>query len=86
MKLSSTQLKVLRWLSVPGEKAYFISGLNAYWFLGSTWKTLRYATMAKLISIGLVKPEFTLMGDYKTATITQAGHELLKTAGKDDEL
>lgn len=86
MKLSQTQIRVLKALAEPGEKGMYMGYLGsfnptAYWclMLGSGMGHIRCATMDKLNSL-----TFVAVGGSK-ATITPLGREYLANLESPDE-
>ena len=83
MKLSPTQIRVLKALAEPGNLAHFTSGLNAYWWLSSTFTGIRAATIDRLSVEGVISIKTDSLGYPDTATITPAGREYLKLEKED---
>lgn len=77
MKLSPTQIKVLRELAKPGAVARYVSSMTGGFFQLGT-EAIRPKVMAQLRENKLIIRQN--QGWSVTATITQAGHEALEAA------
>ena len=78
MKLSPTQFKTLKAMAEEGNLAHFIHGIDAHWFLSSTMRTIRMATIDRLANAKLIEVKQDRLGWYPdTAVISQAGREYL---------
>ncbi len=81
-KLSPTQIEVLRRMAEPGNCAHWMGGISPYWFIASTVRTVRCATMEKLILHKLVKEKKDTLGYLDEAHITNMGRATLSELEK----
>jgi hypothetical protein len=77
MKLSKAQSKVLKELSEEGIVLHFMEGLNPYWFISGSMKTIRYDTVELLLKAGVIEEFNTTKWNRTQARITDKGREYL---------
>jgi len=82
MKISPTQLEVLKELSKEGVILHYMRYIgsfnpNSYWFISDSMKRVRCSTADVLIKEQLIKVTFTSLGYKDTAQITSKGRSLV---------
>lgn len=94
-KLSKAQLEVLKELAKNDEFGkpvvlHFMEGLNAYWFISSTFKgmplkVINYTTVKALEKAGVIERVDSEKFNKTRARITEKGREFLLLEGGKDE-